>query len=307
MNRIFMKSKNLQWGGTEGFKNRNIELVKKRHTIKYIIEDLFGMDFVRYLKFMRSRSKLKKSIRFHNVPKRQMQECSSLAIIFTGAGDYIKFFPRYYNSFKKYFLPKTKKKFFVFTDMINFEYLKNKEDVVVIPLEFRGGSFMTLSKFKFIASIKNKLKEHTHILFADSDMYAVGVTSNEDFFCHEKPLFAMKHPCFLNVMGQFELNPTSKAALNKDDNLSIYRQACFWGGKTKELIKMCEDINEGIETDFKNKIIALWLDESHLNKYFIKNLEKVYTHDSSYGYPGGWPVLKGYRVKLIHDKGDILK
>jgi Zn-finger nucleic acid-binding protein len=70
---------------------------------------------------------------------------------------------------------------------------------------------------------------------------------------------------------------------------------------------MCEEIEKNIEIDLKNKIIAIWLDESHLNRYFIKNIGKVHTHDSSYGYPGGWPILRGYKVKLVHDKGDILK
>ena len=307
MNKIPIYKDKFQWGGTEGFKNQNIKLVQGRHRLKYLMEELFGMNFVRYLKFLRSRSKLKKSIRSHNLSKRQLQKCGSLAIIFIGSGDYVKFFPRFYTSFKKYFLPETKKKFFIFTDRVDFDYFRNKEDIAVIPIESTGGSFMTLSKFKFIKNIKNKLEDYSHILFADSDMYASGCTSEEDFFCHDKPLFSVRHPCFLNIRGQFELNPKSSASLTEEDNLSTYRQACFWGGKKKELIEMCEEIEKNIEIDLKNKIIAIWLDESHLNKYFIKNIGKVHTHDSSYGYPGGWPILRGYKVKLVHDKGDILK
>ena len=70
---------------------------------------------------------------------------------------------------------------------------------------------------------------------------------------------------------------------------------------------MCKQINQGVEEDFRNKLIAVWLDESHLNKFFVKNKHLIYTHDSNYGYPSGWPILEGYSVKFFHDKGDILK
>ena len=122
MNKIPIYKDKFQWGGTEGFKNQNIKLVQGRQRLKYVIEELFGMNFVRYLKFLRSRSKLKKSIRSHNLSKRQLQKCGSLAIIFIGSGDFVKFFPRFYTSFKKYFLPETKLFFRRLSRIVGFRW-----------------------------------------------------------------------------------------------------------------------------------------------------------------------------------------
>lgn len=300
------KKGNFQWEAMDGIRSLNIELVKKRHPLKYLIENVFGDKFVRYLKFLRSRSALKNSLKNKN-PVFQQQKCEKIAIIFMGSQDYVKFFPRFYSTINQNFLPETEKDFFAFTDQIDYDYFKDKDNVKIIQVKYGGPAVMTLSKFKFIASIAEKLKDYSHVVYIDSDMYAKDITTEEEFFCHTQPIFAMRHPCFLNAPGQFELNSESKAALTENDDRSIYRQACFWGGKTNYVIEMCKRINEGIENDFKNKIIATWLDESHLNKFFVRNKHLIHTHDSNYGYPHGWPILEGYSVKLFHDKGDILK
>ena len=39
-----------------------------------------------------------------------------IAINFIGTGNYLKFFPRYYETFMEYFAPDCDKDFFVFTD-----------------------------------------------------------------------------------------------------------------------------------------------------------------------------------------------
>jgi len=65
---------------------------------------------------------------------------------------------------------------------------------------------------------------------------------------------------------------------------------------------MCKELDKNITKDLKNKIIAMWLDESYLNKYFFEHPELVYIHDSRYGYPGIWPIPKGYKAKIIHKK-----
>lgn len=300
------KKGNFQWEEMDGIRSLNIELVKKRHPIKYLIENVFGDKFVRYLKFLRSRSALKESLKNKNHIFQQ-QKCGKVAIIFMGSQDYVKFFPRFYSTVNQNFLPETKKDFFAFTDQTDYDYFKDKSNVHVVPVKYGGPAVMTLSKFKFISSIAEKLKDYSHVVYIDSDMYARDITTEEEFFCHTKPIIAIRHPIFLNVKGQFEMNPKSRAALNKNDDLSIYRQACFWGGKTNYVIEMCKRIKEQVDQDFQNKIIATWLDESHLNKFFVRNKHLIYTHDSNYCYPWGWPVLEGYSVKFFHDKGDVLK
>jgi hypothetical protein len=297
---------NLQWDEVEGVRNLNRELIKNRAKYKFFVERIFGVDFVNYLKYLRSRPKLKEFVKMPK-PQLQIQESKKVAIIFVGTNKYVKFFPRFYKSIKKFFLPNTYKDFFVFTDQVKDSYIKGKKDVKIIPIKHQGTSFATLLRFKHINSIADKLKKYSHIFYIDSDMFANCLVTEQEFFCHDKSLFAIYHPCFLNAKGQFELNPLSTAALTKKDDKSAYRQCCFWGGESKELLKMCKKLDKNIETDLRNSIIAVWLDESHLNKYFIRNVNKVHTYDSGYGYPEQWPVPKGFRRKFIHGKGDILK
>jgi len=43
----------------------------------------------------------------------------------------------------------------------------------------------------------------------------------------------------------------------------------FWGGITSEILKLCNTIRANIDKDLEKNIIAIWHDESHLNRYFI--------------------------------------
>ena len=304
-----MKDK-LYWEEIEGVKNLNAELMRSRSSIKFLIENFFGIKAVRYYKYLRARKRLietAKEQKLRELKNGQMQECSKVAIIFLGCKDYIKYFPKFYGTLEGMFLPNTPKDFFVFTDMIDYPYLKGKNNVKTIKIKFVNNAFASLFRFKRLVSISETLKNYSHVFYIDADVYAHSFIYEKDFFCHDKSLFSVIHPSFLVKPAQFEFNPKSTAALTKEDDLSVYRQCGFWGGITSEVLNMCKEIDKNIIQDLKNKIIAVWLDESHLNKYMVKNAEKVYTYDSSYLYVGVWSVPEGYVRKLIHDKGDIVK
>lgn len=298
---------NLVWDEVKGVRNLNRELIKSRSKYKFFIEKIFGKKIVDYLKYLRSRKKLIKLFKKHKSQKK-LQNAQKVAIIFIGTSQYIKFFPRFYTSIKELFIPKSKKDFFVFTDKVDIPYINGKKDVKIVPIKHEGTSLATLLRFKQINNISSRLRKYSHIFYIDADMFAKSPITEEEFFCHNKSLFAMHHPLFLNVKGQFETNLLSTAAINpKKDDLTIYRQCCFWGGKTKEILKMCKDLDKNVKKDLDKSIIAIWLDESHLNKYLIKNVENVYTYGAEYGYPEQWPVPRGFKRKFIHGKGNILK
>ncbi len=234
--------------------------------------------------------------------REQMQFPTKVAILFIGTNKYIHFFPRYYTTFKKFFLPKTKKDFFVFTDQTNFEFFNGKEDVIIVPIKHEKFPFVNLRKFKFINKAKKKLKNYSHIIYIDADMYAVSVISEKEFFCHDKPLFAVQHFNFVNKISpeQFEQNPKSLASVKEGDDLSTYWQACFWGGKSKDFLKATEKLEKDTEIDIKNGIIAKWWDESFLNKYLIDNKKDVYTVDPSYSWTQAKPMPFGFKKRIIH-------
>ena len=56
----------------------------------------------------------------------------------------------------------------------------------------------------------------------------------------------------------------------------------FLGVKSKEVIEMVDELQDRIDDDLKRNVIAVWHDESHLNKYFIENSSKVHTYEFAY-------------------------
>ena len=52
---------------------------------------------------------------------------------------------------------------------------------------------------------------------------------------------------------------------------NYYYAGGFNGGKTKEFLKMSEVIADRVTKDLEKGVIALWHDESHMNRYMIDN------------------------------------
>lgn len=52
---------------------------------------------------------------------------------------------------------------------------------------------------------------------------------------------------------------------------NTYFAGGFNGGSSKEFLRMSREIKENIEKDYEKNIIAIWHDESHMNKWFYEN------------------------------------
>ena len=267
-----------------------------------IITNLFGNKIAYYCKYPFDRKTIIKELKRGKIkiPNNPRQKISRIAIIFIGTNRYIDFFPKYYLTIKKYFLLNTEKDFFVFTDQIDYEFLKNKKDVIVVPSQHQGWPFSTLLRFKLINKIANKLKNYSHIIYIDADMYANEIVSENEFFSHNKPLFGVQHDSYTNKQGEFEKSPLSLAAVNNGEDLSIYNVGAFWGGQKDYFLNLIAELEKRVDIDLKNNIIAKWHDESHLNKYFIENRHLVYTLDPSYAFPELKPIPRPFKKKFVH-------
>lgn len=268
-----------------------------------IIIILFGPKAAYYCKYPIDRKamirELEKGAKQEAIGK-QLQKCSKLAIIFIGTNKYIEFFPKYYGSLKEFFLTKTPKDFFVFTDILDYDFLKNKKDVIIIPAKHQSWPFTTLMRFKIINGVSEKFKKYSHIIYIDADMHANSPVSEESFFCHNKPLFGVKHDSYVNKLGEFEFDENSTAAVNKNYDLSDYYAGTFWGGKRDEFLELIRELEKRIDIDLSKNIIARWHDESQVNKYFIERKHLVHTLDPSYIYPELKPIPKLFKKKFIH-------
>jgi len=97
-------------------------------------------------------------------------------------------------------------------------------------------------------------------------------------------LVATQHPGFTTKRGSYETeNPRSKAFIEKSKGF-YYFAGGFYGGTALEFLRMCNLCSRNIQDDLENKYIAIWHDESHLNRYFIDNPPTVVL-SPSYCYP----------------------
>ena len=276
-----------------------VRKTRKNKFIKKILYYFFGEIPTLYWRYFMDRKEMRNALQ--KEPKnRQVQYPSKIAIIFICAKKYINFLPKFHITTKKYFLPKTPKDFFVFTDQLDYPYLSGKKDIKIIPIKFEKWPFITLKKFKLINKIKKKLMGYSHIIFFDGDMYINSLISEEEFFSHNKPLFGVQHPNFVRKPGIFERNPLSTAAITNKDDLSIYWQGCFFGGKRDYFLKLSEELEKRIDKDLENNFVGNWNDEPHIIKYFIENKNLVYTFNPSYSYPEKMPIQKPFKKKIIH-------
>ncbi|MEE8585949.1 MAG: hypothetical protein V3T83_13975 [Acidobacteriota bacterium] len=243
--------------------------------------------------------------------KPQMQTATRLAVLFIGTSRYLHFFPPFYSSLRNRFLPATPKTFFVFTDRTKEPLLAGKKDVMVVPVPHQDFPRVNLLKFKFINQAKEALQDYSHIVYIDADMYADAVTSEQEFFCHDKPLFAVQHYNYVRKSAHwaFERNQASMAGVGEDDDLSIYWQACFWGGRRDAFLEAVRLMEVWTDIDLGRGIVAKWWDESFLNKYLAGRRAIVHTYPPSYAWPARKPVPGSFRMKLVHvdDNPDALR
>jgi hypothetical protein len=226
-----------------------------------------------------------------------------VAIVFIGTYNYLNFLPQYYQKIHDNFLPNSEKTFLVFTDGEgNFP-----EDIKVYYQEHLNWPYITLNRFQIINKAREEILKNDWLVFLDADTLVVDKVLEEEFFT-DKPLFGVWHPCHYLQMpphnklpGAFETNSKSLSYIDiEKESPSIYYQGCLWGGKVSEVLEMIEELEHRINDDSSKGIIAVWHDESHLNKYFIENKEKVNTLTSQYAYPEVFSEYCNFEPKIIH-------
>jgi hypothetical protein len=226
-----------------------------------------------------------------------------VVIAFIGTSKYLDFLPQYYEKIHENFLPNTEKTFLVFTDGEG----DFPEDVKVYPQEHLEWPYITLTRFDILSKAREEIAKHDWLVFLDADTLVVDEVLEKDFFS-DKPLFGVWHPCHNLGMpphnklpGAFETNPLSLAYVNTEKEIpTVYYQGCLWGGKVPEVLEMIDELKNQTNKDLENNVIAIWHDESHLNKYFIENRDRVYTLSPEYAYPEVFAGYCEFSPKIVH-------
>lgn len=252
-----------------------------------------------------------------------------IAISFIGTGNYIKFFPKYYETINEYFIPECKKDFFVLTDgkfdgelPNNINIIPTSEKFEQTPKDYSPNGWVSmihktiggLYRFETIKSLKKRLENFDWYVFIDADYYACPeIIKYESFFDDTKDFFAVQHPSFTREWSgynggekPFERNPESLSCVKKEEEVDeVYLQGCLWGGKVPKVFDLIDELDRRIKEDIKNnvvdKITNTALDENHLNRYRIENVDQFHILHPSFAKPGNVPSQQfSYEAKMTH-------
>jgi histo-blood group ABO system transferase len=207
---------------------------------------------------------------------------AKIGLLVIATGKYDQFIPPLYKSMKKYFMKNHEVTMFVFTD----KEMPKKEDLVSLEHNHEPWPNPTLKRYHIFDKYKDILSKMDYLYYCDADMLFVGEVGDEILPDTETGLVGTEHPGFYGgKRGTYDTNKDSTAFVPINGGF-IYFAGGFNGGKSESFLKMSSIIKNNVDKDLSNNIIALWHDESHINRYFIDNKPKVL--NPSYCYPESW-------------------
>lgn len=210
-----------------------------------------------------------------------------IGLCVAATGRYDQFIPDLIRSARIHFCKNHRVTFFVFTD----GNIPNAPDIVRIEQKRLGWPYDTMMRFEMYFKNRNALTDMDYLFALDADMRFVDEVGSEIL----SDLVGTQHPGFVGKRGSYEVNPRSLACVKSHEG-TTYFAGGFWGGSRNAFLKTCEEMTRRIHVDLKNGFIAVWHDESHLNRYFIDH-PPTKILSPSYCYPESWNLP--YKKKLL--------
>ena len=228
----------------------------------------------------------------------------TVAMLYLCTGAYVYFWEEFFKSFEEKFLPNTEKHYFVWTDSDNI-FAEDNKRVHKIYKECLGFPDETLKRFHTFSTITDKLESFDYFFFMNSNSVCIETITEEEFIPNDDELLVVKHPGYLNTFVKFlpyERREESTAFIAFDEG-KYYVLGGVNGGPSAIYLKMIHTLKENIDKDLENNIVAVWHDESHLNKYITNSEVKFKVLDSDYGFFEDWymPFLTE-RIRILEKR-----
>lgn len=191
-----------------------------------------------------------------------------IGLLIIATNKYTQFLEKLISSADKYFLNGEDVTYFIFTnDNINIE---TERKVIKIDVEHKPWPYMTLFRYKIFDTNASSFENINYLYYCDADMLFVGDFGKEII----GDRVATQHPGLYGTRGTPETRPESLAYIGPNENMQYFAGG-FNGGSKTEFLRMANTLNKNIDTDLSKNIIAIWHDESHMNRYFIDNPPSV--------------------------------
>lgn len=225
-----------------------------------------------------------------------------IAILYICTGKYNLFFKGFYESCEKFFLNGIADiEYFVFTDDMT---LSDSVKVHLYQKECKGFPLDSLFRFDMFLSIEEELKAFDYLFFFNANMLFVAPVGKE-FLPKNEGLAAVLHPGYVkkpSFLFPYDRNKQSTAYIPPFKRGYKYYMGSLNGGKCQEYMKLIQECSKNIHDDYTRGYIALFHDESHLNKYlFGHNCLRL---SPAYAYPEGSNLPFSPKI-IIRDKVKI--
>jgi len=198
---------------------------------------------------------------------RQDLQSIKICILTIATNKYRKFIGKLYEDILTKFCPGAQINFILFT---NHESINAPGNIRIHHIEHEAWPMSTLKRYNHFIKEKDFILEHDFCFYFDADMRIDGLIGKEVL---SDGLVTTKHPGqsfnHINEMS-YDRNPQSLAYVRLGEGKSYYAGG-FNGGKSIDFVRMAEEIAKKVNIDLEKGIIALWHDESHLNRYLLDN------------------------------------
>lgn len=200
------------------------------------------------------------------------------AILYIATGRYLNFWKDFYESSESHFLKEAQKSYFVFTDSAPSGVEHSSEpNVSVIYLERHGHPLDTLYRFRTFLTIESDLKNFDYIFFFNANVKFVREVKSEILPSAQEGLVCALHPLMSKLDKNsfpYERDPNSLACIPMGCG-KVYVQGALIGGTSEAFLEMSRALKENIDDDLNRGVVAVWHDESHLNRYILERSPKL--------------------------------
>ncbi len=187
-----------------------------------------------------------------------------VGLLIIATNKYIRFIDPLIRSADEFFLKNQDVSYFIFTNM-NLD-IKSYRPINKVKVLHREWPWMTLGRYRIFSDNLEGLSKMDYLFYCDADMLFVGDIGDEIL----SDRVATQHPGYYGRRGTPETNPKSLACVYPHEEMQYFAGG-FNGGTSVEFLKMSKKISDNIDDDYSREIIAIWHDESHMNRYFIDN------------------------------------
>jgi len=223
-----------------------------------------------------------------------------ILILTIATNKYIQFVERLYDNIEEKFLNGHEIQGLLFTE----HDVETSDNIKVSQIDHEPWPMPTLKRYNYFVKEKDYISQFDYCYYFDVDMGIVSEVGDEVL----SDLVATMHPYqsfYPKDQRSFDRNPQSLAYVPVGEEGENYYAGGFNGGSTKRFLEMAEVLADRVTKDLENGVIALWHDESQMNRYLIdnpptKSLTPSYVFPEEQMYNSEYP----YDAKIIALKKD---